>query len=99
MLELLRMHYTIYLCIIAVVSEGMQDISWTTAKEYIIKYASTYMSLQRLTKVDANLKPSVINHKNISGETAYVQIYWYTAHEYRVHIYKLDACVCACMSM
>ena len=24
------------------------------------------MSLQRLTKVDANLKPSVINHKNVS---------------------------------
>ena len=46
MLEQLTMRYTIYLCIIAVVSEGMQDMAWTTAKESIIKYASTYMSSQ-----------------------------------------------------
>ena len=45
-----------------------------TAKEYIIKYATWYLSSQRLTEVDASshkiikfyLKLSVINHKNVS---------------------------------
>ena len=40
-LELLIMHCTIqYACIVNEVSEGMQGVSWMTAREYIIiKYS------------------------------------------------------------
>ena len=60
------------------------------------------MSSQRLTKVDTNLKPSVINHKNVSKpgmkphKCKYIGIQLMNT---KSHIYKLDACVCTCMSM
>ena len=50
------------------VSEGIQGVPWTTAKEYsIIKYTIVYLhSLQRLIEVDAIL----YNHKTI------LMLYW-----------------------
>ena len=50
------------------VNKGMQGVLWTTAKEYIIiKYASSYLSSQRLTEVDAtNHKDNLVLPEGIS---------------------------------
>ena len=67
----------IHTCIVDEISEGIQDVSWMTAKEHIIiKYAITYLTCsQKLTDVDATiairqfnaiLVPSIINHKYVS---------------------------------
>ena len=74
----------------------MQGMSWTTAKEYIT-YASSYLSSQRLTKVNVTshktmqwyLKPSVINHKGVSKpEMKYSNINILLAHKYKKFMYK-----------